>query len=294
MILRFLFILLCIAKLSATTVEEARASLGGEQALIIQGRSPVTGHAVKIDGEEIVFRSARGGGSLEYRFPLEKVERLQFPGGELVTEINALFDASETQTALVLMQMLYEQRAPFLPVVTPTELEYFARYAEMQHRHGDPYKAVGTGRAITPHIDDSTLRRKVSDLVLLGHYQLPLKSETRKLAEEWIANQERYGPSALGYYVIAQMEFDEERYDAALWQSLEPVVFSSQFPMDYLDYCYALAIAASVELKLADEEAKLRAEMDLRGFAWPDIAQLAAYEHPLPVDSLPRESISNH
>jgi len=291
----FLLLLLGAAKLSAVTVEEARELLDQEQALLIRGRAPVTGKAARIAGDEIVFRSARGGGSLEYRFPLEEVERLQFPGGELVPRIADLIDAGEPGQALTIMEMLYEQRAPFLPVVTPAELAYFFEYAQLQYQYGDPYKAVGAGRAILPHIEDPGLRRRVDDLVLLGHSELPLKEETRQLAEEWIASHERYGPSALGYYILGRMAFDEERYEDALWQGLEPVVFSSQFPMDYLDYCYALAIAATVELELAGEERALREEMKRRGLPWPSIDGLASYATPRPPGELsPNDSDSSN
>lgn len=276
-------LLLCFALVSsafAMDLEEAKRYLEERQTLILKGRPPLPGKAVAIVDGELLFSAQRGGGSLEYRYPLEQIERLQFPGNEVAFAVTEYLQNNEFQKALPLMEAMLLQRGPYLSLVTATELEFLARYASLEYHHGDPYKGLGAGKALLDYVQDPALRRELDDLVLLGNYQLPIEKNTRVLAAKWIADNEPYGPSALGYYVLGRLEFDNEQYEEALWKAIEPVAFSSQFPMAYLDYCYALAIASCVELELAEEEKKLRAEMTQRRIEWPDIEDLAAYRNP--------------
>lgn len=273
---------LAAATAPAMTLEQAQASLNEPQGLVLKGRRPLSGKAMGVIENQLVFRSARAGGSLDYRYNLDEIERLQFPGNDVAYAAQQALRAGNSGEALMLMKAMFEQRGGYLRFLTPGELEFFYQYAELEFQEGDAYAGLGAGLALQEIVQDPRLLRKVDDLVLLGHYKLPLKKNTRELAEKWITEAEPYGPSALGFYVVGQLEFDAEEYQAALWQALEPVTLSSQFPMDYLNYCYALAIASCRELELPAEEAKLRAEMAERSLAWPDIEVLAAYEQPLP------------
>ncbi|MFB9899876.1 hypothetical protein ACFFOV_05595 [Cerasicoccus arenae] len=276
-----LICLVCFASMAwAMSPEEITATLDRPQGLVLKNRAPLSGKAMGIIDGKLIFRSQRGGGTLDYRYALGEIERLQFPGNEVAFASNELLGAGQDEEALPLMRALYEQRKDYLALLTIGEQAYFARYAELEFKLGDPYAGLGAGLSLLPAIQDPQLKRTVDDLVLLGYYRLPLKQNTRQLANDWIANHEPYGPSALGYYVLGRMEFDQDNYESALWRTLEPVALSSQFPMDYLDYCYALAIAACVELENETEEQSLRQEMAQRGIAWPNIDDLAAYQEP--------------
>ncbi|WP_309398748.1 hypothetical protein [Cerasicoccus maritimus] len=268
--------------LPAMTLEQAQASLNQSQGLVLKGRRPLSGKVMGIVDDQLVFRAARAGGTLDYRYDIEEVERIQFPGNDVAYAAQQAMRNSEDAEALMLMKAMFAQRGSYLKYLTPGEHAFFYQYAELEFEQGDPYVAVAAGIALQDAVTDPVLLRKVDDLVLLGHYQLPLKENARELAEKWVAETQGYGPSALGYYVLGQLDFDAEEYDAALWRALRPVTFSSQFPMDYLNYCYALAIASCIELELPEEEQKLRAEMTDRGFSWPKIEVLAAYETSAP------------
>lgn len=265
---------------SAMTPEDAQRSLSGDQGLVLKQRAPLKGQAVRIDGDQLVFAAQRGGGSLEYRYALDEIERLQFPGNDVAYAVTELLAEDKVADALPLMRMLYEQRQNFLPLLSPGEFNFFYRYAELEFRQGDPYLGIGRAQALARHTQDPALKRQLEDLILLGHYRLPLEMSAREKAGIWIQTNPPYGSTALGFYVLGRLEFDEEQYESALMRALEPVAFSSQLPMDYLGYCYALAIASCVELDAIDEERKLRAEMAQRGISWPDIEDLAKYQHP--------------
>lgn len=280
MIRWLIFCLLSIVAAQAMDLDEAERALDDSQTLILKNRQPIRGKAVAIIDGELLFAARRGGGSLEYSYPLDQIERLQFPGNEVAYAVTELLQDENIEQALPLMDAMFKQRGPYLDLVTPGELEFFVRYAHLEYHHGDPYKGLGSGQALLDYVQDPGLKRQLDDLILLGNYQLPIKQSTRVLATQWVKENEPYSPSALGYYVLGRLEFDNEEYEAALWKSLEPVAFSSQFPMAYLDYCYALAIASCVELELADEEKKLRAEMAQRGLDWPDIDDLSTYRIP--------------
>ncbi|WP_309385017.1 hypothetical protein [Cerasicoccus frondis] len=277
-----LLLMLTIASLPAMTMEQVQASLSEPQGLVLRGSRPLSGKAMGIIENQLIFRASRGGGSLDYRYDLDQIERLQFPGNDVAYAAQQAIREGKNEEALRLMKAMFEQRGSYLKYLTPGERAFFYQYAELEFEKGDPYLGLGAGLALQETVQDSLLLRKVDDLVLLGHYKLPLKKNTRELAEKWIAESELYGASALGFYVLGQLDFDAQQFDAALWQALEPVTLSSQFPMDYLNYCYALAIASCMELELFEEEQKLRAEMTERGLNWPDIDVLADYQTPTP------------
>jgi hypothetical protein len=114
--------------------------------------------------------------------------------------------------------------------------------------------------------------------MLAGNLALGFNAESKRLAEEWCAQADPSGGSALGWKVLAQLAYDGGDFDRALWVSLQPVVFSSFLPMTHLEDCYALAVAAAHRLDdntLAD---RLYRDMRARELAWPQLPGLAAIE----------------
>ena len=106
-----------------------------------------------------------------------------------------------------------------------------------------------------------------------------MADEVQARAEAWIAANPLPGPSALGYFVKAQMALDAGEDLAAMRTALIPVVFATPFPSDYLAHCYAVAITAADRLGETQTAARLAAEMRARNLAWPDLPELEAFRH---------------
>lgn len=252
--------------------------LRGPANLILKNGQAISGKPVSAHHGELMMQSTSGEGQIEYTFSIDEIERLDFPGNTLVVKANSLIDAGELDAAMPILNALYRQRAAYFAYMSPHAVAYFQKFADTAYATGDYFMAVGVARNVRPFVEDATIRRELADRELLAHYHLPLIEKTQMLAEAWTSEWEPYGASALGWYVMGQLAYDREEVENALWLCLKPIVFSSQFPMDYLNHCYALAVIAAVELEDFPEAQRLLAEMKERGFAWPQGEKLSPFE----------------
>lgn len=254
------------------------AVLSATQYLYLNNGSRVEGRAQRWEGDTLVMVAQRGGGEVEYRFEKANILRLSLPGSQLYATARSLANEEKWEDAVACYRALWESRAPWLALLVPEEIEQLMPVAEINLNHGDPYLAVAAARLFQDHVARPDLLRELQDLELLATYRLPIKSDAQALAEAWIADAEPYGPSALGYFVLGQLALESEEPEEALRYALTPVAFSGQFPMDYLEHCYALGIGACLSLKLEPKATLLAAEMHQRGLSWPPLPELAAHE----------------
>jgi hypothetical protein len=259
------------------TVLEVAKSLEDPVVLELKSGRTIQGDLRRVEDERLVISGRLESGGVEYSFTKEEIRKLEFPGDELISVIENLIEDDRCDNAIHLIDQIYRQRGRYFGFMKEGQLADFQKLAELAYRAGDYYLAVGVARNVQPYVDDLRVRRQLDDLVLLGHYHLPLKADTRQLAEAWVAEWERYAESALGWYVLGQMALDDGRVGEALDYALCPIVFSSQFRMDYLEYCYALAIVAALRLEDARQAEVLLDEMKARGLLWPDDPTLSSY-----------------
>lgn len=245
--------------------------------LILKNGRSLRGNANRIEDGNLIFEGASGAGQVEYTFTTNEILRIDFPGNELAVEANKLLTTGSLEAAMPILNALYRQRVRFFEFMPPNEVAYFQKLADTAYATGDYYLAVGVARNVRPHIEDPTIKRQLDDKELLAHYHLPLLEKTQSLADSWVTNWQPYDASALGWYVLGQLAFDRGEFDNALWLSLKPVVFSSQFTMEYLDHCYALAIVAAVEIEDYAEAQRLLDEMVSRKLEWPTAPKLQTY-----------------
>lgn len=246
-----------------------RETLAAPQTLVLTNGQALRGKAGGERDGRLVFRQVAGGGDVEYTFAPDEVERLTFADGQLKLQVFFLRAQGEHEKALAILEALYEQRAPYLAWMEADERAYFIDLVEVARDAGKPYLSVGVAKRLAMYTQDAATLAQLRDMILLGHYQLPLKADTQQLAETWIAERDRYGGSALGWYILARLHYDAGDVAKARDTALKPVVFSSQYPMDYLPHCYAIAILSAEALEDDTHANALKAEMEQRGLAWP-------------------------
>lgn len=261
---------------------EVEQTLRQAHQLEVSGGRVVTGHS-RMEGDDVLVTT--GDARIEYSFPADEVVRLSLPGRAYYPIALELEDSGDYVQALRLMDALYRSRVRHLRFLDEGELQFLQRFADLGLREGDPFLAVAVARNILPHVKDPGMRREVEDLILLGHYSLPIKERAVELAAEWISSNPPGGESALGYYVYGQLAFDRGEYHTALITALRPIAFSSHYPMDYLAHCYALAVMAWDALGRGQERDALADEMRERGFSWPSLPMLSPYKHLFTVES---------
>ena len=174
------------------------------------------------------------------------------------------------EDALALYRAYYQQQGAYLSLLSQRELSLFIDYADFALAQNEPLKAVATIDIISPYIEDEAVLKQLKENLLLGFFQGGMREEAEVEARKWIKEAEPAGFSALGWRLLAEINFEQEEYENAFWTAMHPIAFSNQMTMLHLDVCYALAILAAEELRLKEEPLQLAAEMRDRGLAWPD------------------------
>jgi len=228
---------------------------------------------------ELLFVVPFEGGEAEYVYMPEQVEVLRFAGEADIDQLSSWVNAGNEELVLEVIEAIYRPRAPYLDLLSPADRAELAELVPWARRAGDPYLAVGMARRLLMASQSEALSASLHDQILLAYLDLPLAEDTRVLAEEWIAREPRYGRSALGWVVLARLEFEAGNYEVALNTVLKPIVFSSQYPMEYLYDAYAMAIMAAANLGEKEQAQALLDEMNARNLPVPeDRAVIGYYE----------------
>jgi hypothetical protein len=243
--------------------------LNGPCTVVLRNGQLYQGRPAAVRDGQLIFIQYQAGGQAEYAFTPEEVERIDFPGNAQKADAIRLATTDNPQRALPILRTLLEQRGPYLAFVSESERSFFVLLVQAELECGDPYAALGLARLLTQTTRDPTVTEQLEAIILEGYYRLGLISDTRQLAEEWIARHPRYGRSALGWYILARLDYDAGNCEAALQTALEPVTFSSQYPMAFLAHAYAVAILSAVALDDMTEAHALAAEMQARELDWP-------------------------
>lgn len=256
------------------------ADLAGPVSLRLKNGNRQTGRVVSWDGETLRLAVQLGGGSAEMQFSADKIRDIAFPGGEYLERLRQwTTDPERSHDALALFRAFYKQRGPYLRYMDENEIALLVEYARFALEQDEPLMAISIINVLRPHIEDKALLESLDDAILLAFFLGGMKEEALTQAREWVETADPAGASALGWRILAEIHFREERYEEALWTALSPVAFANQMPTEHLDACYAFAIAAAEKTRQDTVKQKLHREMRQRNLAWPgNIPALADLE----------------
>jgi hypothetical protein len=268
--------------LHALDMRAVEAELSGPITILLDGGNRQTGTVNFWDGERLRLEVSLGAGSAEMTYPAEEIVDIGFPGTEYLNLLSDYTrDPNRVEESLALFRAFYKQRGAYLQFMNPGELDLFIRYARYALEKDEPLRAVAIIEVLRPYIEDEALLKSLDDSALLAFFLGGLKNEAEAQARKWI---EAAGPaheSALGWRILAEIHFEKERYEEALWTALYPVAFANQMPMEHLNECYAFAIAAAKETRQQELSERLTREMAERELAWPDaINILTGFQPP--------------
>ena len=263
------------------TLSEIRATLQEAVTIVLEGGNQQTGRVTSWDESQLRIEVSLGGGTAELTFPANEIRSIRFPGAEYKrTLYEWKNDPERVEDALSLYRAYYQQQGAYLSLLSQRELSFFIDYADFALAQNEPLKAVATIDIISPYIEDEAVLKQLKENLLLGFFQGGMREEAEVEARKWIKEAEPAGSSALGWRLLAEINFEQEEYENAFWTAMHPIAFSNQMPMLHLDVCYALAILAAEELRLKEEPLQLAAEMRDRGLAWPDYVEMLKGKAP--------------
>ena len=271
-------LLLAVTQVSAQlspTLSEIRSTLQEPLTILLDGGNQQTGQVTRWDESELRIEVSLGGGTAELTFPANDIRSISFPGAEYKSTLyDWKNDPKRVKDALMLYRAYYQQQGAYLSLLSQRQLSLFIDYAEFALAQNEPLKAVATIDVISPYIDDEAVLKQLKENLLLGFFQGGMRKEAEVEARKWIKKAEPAGSSALGWRLLAEINYEQEDFENAFWTAMHPIAFSNQMPMVHLDVCYALAILAAEELRFNEEPLQLATEMRDRGLAWPDYVEM--------------------
>jgi hypothetical protein len=271
-------LLLAVAQVSAQlspTLSEIRSTLQEPLTILLDGGNQQTGQVTRWDESELRIEVSLGGGTAELTFPANDIRGISFPGAEYKSTLyDWKNDPNRVKDALMLYRAYYQQQGAYLSLLSQRQFSLFIDYAEFALAQNEPLKAVATIDIISSYIEDEAVLKQLKENLLLAFFQGGMREEAEVEARKWIKDAEPAGSSALGWRLLAEINFEQEEYENAFWTAMHPIAFSNQMPMVHLDVCYALAILAAEELRFNEEPLQLATEMRDRGLAWPDYVEM--------------------
>lgn len=249
--------------------QAVEAELSTPITLNLKNGQAIKGNPIKVGKERLQLATAKDAGEIVFTFRHQEIESIEIPGEEYKSLAIEWMEAGESEKALELMDLLYQQRKTLLDVMPASESNFFVLYIQLILDSPDPARAIGASTRLRHNITNPKALRALDDAILESYHRFELFGEAIPLAKSWVDERTPYGESALGYYVLGCEHLRRAEYETALDLALQPIVFSSLLPTDKLAHCYALAISAAYELRERDYAALLFKEMGRRGFGWP-------------------------
>ncbi len=210
-------------------------------------------------------------GSVAYTFTRETLGGIEFFDAEAVEDGLDAYEQDQFETAVLYLEKVHRSRSPFFKLLPINSL------AEPSVALGNSYLEIGryadatgvAGVLLGNNFSDPLIRDQANEMRLLAFYGLNRWDETEVLAKRWCEEHEPFDESALGWWILSEVHLARKEFEKARWVSLQPITFSSQFPKDYLQNCYHVAIASWME-EAPEEAKKLYQQYLSRGYSWPE------------------------
>lgn len=262
---------LCAASAGLSPAEHETIYRELQEPILVQltNKRTIPGHSIEVSENQIQIATSEGAGEIIYTFNLDEIKGFSIPGESYKTVIVEWIESGETEKAIALLELLYQQRVHLIPLLPASESHFFIYYVELILASNNPARAIAITEILRPQIDNPAALRALDDAILTSYYNLELYDKARPLAEKWLAERDPYGDSALGYYVLGTDKLRAEAYDEALELALQPIIFASPIATDKIGHCYAVAISAALGLREKEYAVTLYREMQQRALKWP-------------------------
>ena len=258
-----------LASADGLNFDEIEASLSRAVRVNLANGNSQVGQITKWDGEQLRLEITLDTGSAVMFIRTEEVDTIQFQGDSYIALLREMAGSpNQVEDTLTLFRLFYKQRGPYLQFLETNDLQLFVRYAKFALQNNKPLRAVAIIEVLRPHIENKAVLDSLEDAALLGFFLGELDQEAEEMSRKWIRDAPAAGPSALGWRILAEIHFENERYEETLWTGLYPIAFANQMAVEHLDICYAFAIAAAEKTRQPEIAERLFAEMQAKGLSW--------------------------
>ncbi len=217
-------------------------------------------------------------GEVIFTFKSIDISKTEFPGNEYFILASDLYENGDFKECINILENLYKQRYIYFDLFKENELSEFLTLLSAQVETKNYTGAIALADNLLTHLKSDSMIDEINSQVLLCYYQLNLYEDASIQAKK-LLHKKNVIENAISWWVLAQINFENKKPDAALWLCLQPIVFSSYMPIKYLEHCYSLAIAIYLEKDEPEKAKRLFFEMNERNLPWPDIPQLTDYRN---------------
>ncbi len=210
-------------------------------------------------------------GSVAYTFTKDTIAGIEMLDAEDLEDGLEAYENHQYEVAATYLELIHRNRSPLHRVYPKTSLiEPSLVLAETYLNLKRFADAAGiAGNLLATDFDEPRIHRSANEVLLKAFFGLKRWDESELLAKRWCKVNDPSGESALGWWILSQVHLERKELTKALWISLQPITFSSQYPKAYLQECYHVAIAAWID-ESPEEALRLYREYQSRGYDWPD------------------------
>lgn len=252
--------------------EELMESLEIAQANEISFRTSnriITGKLGLVSSDGVELNQLIDGGEVSYFFNWSQIQDVAFPDEAFLGVAFGLAEEGEIAVALNLLNQMFNLRRAFFDVMRLESREPFLKLVDWTLQLENYPRVIGLIDLLEKYFPEDQFQRFFSDARLQAFIGSELFEDAEALARAWIEKRLLYGDSALGWVALAEILLYKQNPDHALLVALQPIVFSSHLPKDFLDQAYAFAIYAAGQLGDRQQARMLLDEMEERGISWP-------------------------
>lgn len=209
-------------------------------------------------------------GSVVYTFTKDSIAGIELLDAENLEDGLEAYENHQYEVAVTYLEPIHRTRSPLVRVYPKTSLiEPSLVLAETYLNLNRFADAAGiAGNLLATDFEESRIHRSANEVLLKAFFGLKRWDESELLAKRWCKENDPSGESALGWWILSQVHLERSELTKALWVSLQPITFSSQYPKAYLQECYHVAIAAWID-ESPEEALRLYRDYQSRAYEWP-------------------------
>ncbi|MCG8526195.1 MAG: hypothetical protein MI748_07450 [Opitutales bacterium] len=182
-------------------------------------------------------------------FVWEDIDEVGFEGDGLWEEIDVSFEKKEWKECIRIMRVLYEQRAPFFPILSETEIFQFEKLVTCYIEIQDPTAAMGLIRQLESWVKTPEYLLKIREHGLKVFLLSGMHEELVKLSRTMIYESPHITISSFPWVALGFQHLKRKRYREAWLCAIHPLLFDQGGDSAHISDAFMIAQIATLKMK---------------------------------------------
>lgn len=234
---------------------------------------------------------SEGASEAVMRLKPSEIASIHFSDSPERDEILDRYSTSDPYQTTVLLEKLVRNRLPYMDLLSHSDELLFAMLLESYIQSGRATVALDRAKLWRTKLRTEDVIAQIDELQILAAVNTGDQDEASFYSKRWIDSGKSARETALPWNTLAEDALADERFEEALWLSLNPIVFSHPSNPRFLENAYEIAIFSAYQLREFEYARQLHSEMMLRNLAWPIESKRA--DIPVKLANLPTDTASS-